>query len=1081
MSLLNNDYGLTNENNFSSITDNNNTKINDDQLNTKINIDKNSNNAGNRKLKPRSSVILAKSGLRVQRSDSFLDDNNNHRNNITYNDNDNDNDNDDNDNETTHLISSRSKQINNQNQTNNDNVSKFNKLKSIYSIISTSIRQTYYNEIFRSVIKCSLAYLIASLGVYWTSFDNFLGNTDSKHVVATVAVYFHPSRSKGSMHQTLIFVIISLIYSISISFTCRSISTFFYNKGQDEISYTIDLIISSIGLGFISFMKQKINKQTFNTACSLASISLVTCIVKEGSLNSAFIPLKRLISTSQVVVIGSIISVSICYLLWPISAVNELKNCLNDSFKLMSMLLSIYTSKFLIGENFDAKDLEILNNLKKNNSKLNSFLEESKFELRLLGKETEFIYFTNLVKTTIALSKHLQALKSSIEMRWNLLNEDSQSIEVNSSINSSKFDLQLSSSIENLDNINDDDDDDSVSNYTVVDSNELFDLFVNYLAPSMKSFIFTIKGVLNEVSFAKNHNNNEELNILESENFQNSLKSAIDLFQNKQIESFKKLYSQEIFKESNRNLDSKANQEEITACCGNFSSLTVLFGKELINFFKISQCYNDTIEDSSRSWNWLKFWNHNKKSPENILKTNINHLNHGKVESSLNVALLNLQSKYNSSQNLVSSSSSSPIKKSTIASDTYFYKAWKALKVFRRTDVQFGIRVGLGAFFISFFAFYPKTKLTFSNWRGEWSLVIYCIMMNKSLGGTTMTVKWRFIGTFIGASTAYFIWILTNGNVYALSITGFLISIPSFYIIIFWKSNNPFGRFILLTYNLTALYSYGMTQKDSEDDNEGGENPIVGEIAFHRFVSVSVGVLWALIMASCFLPNSARARLKTGLTILWLRMGVIWKSNPLDYKESLIGNQGDKEYRLIGLKDENEISDLLNECETLLKQAPLEFRLKGSFPKSTYSKLLVKTSSIIDAFQNINLMVEVDPILTLNEKYVIDYIEAERNEVDHRIFLIFYMIASAMKLGFPIPSKPASTEHAKDRLLYKLHEFRTKSSFDSDTSTSLTNEDYVLLYSYILVTSAITSGLDEIIELIKDLLGDVNEEIFQLV
>ena len=103
-----------------------------------------------------------------------------------------------------------------------------------------------------------------------------------------------------------------------------------------------------------------------------------------------------------------------------------------------------------------------------------------------------------------------------------------------------------------------------------------------------------------------------------------------------------------------------------------------------------------------------------------------------------------------------------------------------------------------------------------------------------------MTVKWRFIGTFLGAIAAYIIWILTDGNVYALSITGFLLSIPCFYIIIYWKKNNAFGRFILLTYNLTALYSYSMTQKDAEDGNEGGDEPIIGEIAFHRYVAVSI-------------------------------------------------------------------------------------------------------------------------------------------------------------------------------------------------------------------------------------------------
>ena len=77
-----------------------------------------------------------------------------------------------------------------------------------------------------------MAYFLASLGVYYTPFDEWLGNTDSKHVTATVAVYFHPARTKGSMTQTLMFVAISIVYSFTVSFGCRFISAYFYREGK---------------------------------------------------------------------------------------------------------------------------------------------------------------------------------------------------------------------------------------------------------------------------------------------------------------------------------------------------------------------------------------------------------------------------------------------------------------------------------------------------------------------------------------------------------------------------------------------------------------------------------------------------------------------------------------------------------------------------------------------------------------------------------------------------------------------------------------------------------------------------------
>lgn len=921
--------------------------------------------------------------------------------------------------------------------------------------------EMYNDEKFKNVLKCSFAYLIASLGIFWSPFNSFLGKSDMKHVISTVVVYFHPSRSKGSMHITLIYVTISLSYSFIISFLCRFLSSYFYKNGSEEISYSIDLLIASTSLGVIAYMKQKINKETFNTACSLASISIVACIIKEGSLNGADIPIERLNSTLKIVVAGCIISVAICYTIYPQNALQNLKNDLNECYKIMSSLLSLVTKRFLTGEKLSNQDNEIFNKLKSRIRTLDKNLEESKYELYVVGKESEWVKLEQLVNITKSLANHLFALRSSSEMQWQLLHEVDQnsSSSVASSLKSYHSSLMVSQSVENLVSIGNEANISNVSggdlDYTAINSAQIFDLFVYYLAPSMKAFIFTLKNILNDVPF---DSRNIQGSYNKTQKFKKSLRIALNLFDEKQLKSFDKLYNQEIFKSKN-DLLFRSDLEEVTACCGNFSSLLQLFGKELSSFLNLLHDYNDGMNEELdyRTWEWLKIWKTRDVKPKKINKNNIND------------ALLFIQNQY--SLNPVDSS------------DYYFYRLWKYLKVLRRTDVQFGIRVGLGAFVLSLFAFYPRTKLFFNNWRGEWSLTIYCIMMNKSLGGTQMTVKWRILGTFLGSLSAYLVWIMFDGHPVALDLVGVLISIPCFYIIIYWKKNNPFGRFILLTYNLTALYSYTIEQHDLEDDGEGGDNPIIGEIAFHRFVSVSIGIIWAITMASIFIPNSARSRLKNGLTILWLRLGIVWNSDPLDYSyDSKMGKN-----KLISLKGEMGLNGFLDELELLLKQAPLEFRLKGRFPSNLYEKLIHHTSNIIDAYHNMILMIEVDPILSDNEEYVIRYIEQERHELEHRIFLVFYMIASSIKLQFPLPNKPASTEHAKDRLLYKLNEIRSTTLVNSDDESNnksevlLANEDYVLLYSYILVTSTITEELDKIIAVIKQLMGNISEEMFHLV
>lgn len=94
-------------------------------------------------------------------------------------------------------------------------------------IFCTKVKEAYFSRSVRDVIKCTLAYYVASLGVYYTPFDRILGSSDSKHILATVAVYFHPARSKGSMYQTLSFVLLSLLFTFLVTFSCRSVSSFF--------------------------------------------------------------------------------------------------------------------------------------------------------------------------------------------------------------------------------------------------------------------------------------------------------------------------------------------------------------------------------------------------------------------------------------------------------------------------------------------------------------------------------------------------------------------------------------------------------------------------------------------------------------------------------------------------------------------------------------------------------------------------------------------------------------------------------------------------------------------------------------
>lgn len=137
------------------------------------------------------------------------------------------------------------------------------------------------------------------------------------------------------------------------------------------------------------------------------------------------------------------------------------------------------------------------------------------------------------------------------------------------------------------------------------------------------------------------------------------------------------------------------------------------------------------------------------------------------------------------------------------------------------------------------------------------------------------------IGTTIGAILSVFVWVICQGNPFALIFCSWIVSLVCFYFIVAAKKG-PFGRFTILTYNLSVLYAYTLSVRQGEDDgDEGGVNPFITEISLHRLVAVFTGTIWGLVMTRVIWPISARRRFKDGLSILWLRMSLIWKRDPL--------------------------------------------------------------------------------------------------------------------------------------------------------------------------------------------------------
>lgn len=180
---------------------------------------------------------------------------------------------------------------------------------------------------------------------------------------------------------------------------------------------------------------------------------------------------------------------------------------------------------------------------------------------------------------------------------------------------------------------------------------------------------------------------------------------------------------------------------------------------------------------------------------------------------------------------------------------SYSYQLWRALSILRRDDVKFAIKVGIGAALYALPSFLSASRPFYQHWRGEWGLLSYMLVCAMTIGASNTTGFARFFGTCIGAVCAIVSWIASQGNAFLLALFGWLMALWTAYIIVA-QGKGPMGRFIMLTYNLSALYAYSLSVQEVDgDDDEGGVTPLITEIALHRVVAVLSGYVLRCLRA----------------------------------------------------------------------------------------------------------------------------------------------------------------------------------------------------------------------------------------
>lgn len=921
-----------------------------------------------------------------------------------------------------------------------------------------------------SMFKCALAYLLGSMATFVPAFSDFFGRQDSKHMVATITVYFHPARSLGSMFDASILAGIAFLYTATVSVVSMSFSVVFTDYLHvPAVGHGIVLVLFvGGGLGFVGWVKLKKGDPLVNIACSLTSLSLITVLTKEGAVQAGNYSFFKILQILKMVIAGIVCTMLVSFLIFPSSGRLNLKKNMTEVSDQLSDMLGIITKSFISGDEEDLADNEynaLNDRYKKSSSKLVQNMKESRYEHYFFGREKLVEHESKIARCLQTLGQSIGGLRSAAAMQFVVakapldqtdarLRKSSQ--QINSTVRHGSIDAMRTILEQPVNSVQ--------PNLARKQSmgmrspQQIFELFIDRLGPSMRSLAYTMKEILDEVPFDPDNSYRVSFN----PRFELALERALSMYSEARAQALKLVYSQREM-DKTRPPEVEADWEEAAACCGHFSFSLLEVAQQIKEFLHCLDALQVELEEapSPRSWSWIKCWQQQQKEPVE----QIHDTDHNKLKD-----IPDPSSREARDRQYWSESQKAWWKQSL------YRRAYNWIVVLRQEDNKFAIKVGFGAMLYALPAYISATRPVYAHYRGEWGLLSYMLVCSMTIGASTTTGVQRFLGTGLGALLAIAVWQVSYNNPVALAFFGFIMAYCTAWIIV-GKGKGPMGRFIMLTYNLSCLYAYSLYVADDLYDDDGDEednksNPLIYSISGHRVVAVLSGCIWGLIITRAVWPISARQKLKDGISLLWLRMGLIWKRDPLT-----VFTEGESENSYMNLREENDLQRFLAKLQGLVDASQHEFELRRPFPLATYNQILKSTTRMLEAFHAMNLVIQKHMNASTGELALLNATADERKELCARLSHQFSVLASSVKLECSISTDILpSSYHTRDRLLARIFTYRKQDATGQKTK----DEDYSLLYTYALVTGQLAMEIRTCLKEVEDLFGVLDEESLML-
>ncbi|KAK2463297.1 hypothetical protein APHAL10511_004952 [Amanita phalloides] len=922
------------------------------------------------------------------------------------------------------------------------------------------------SPLHRNVLKCSIAYFMASLFTFCPYLSNWIsdltsygperqGPTPSGHMVATIAVYYNPAKTIGGMLEADLFCVFGLLYA---SIVCLSSMSLFWwlelQPGWEWLGDVIAILWIGVSMSAMAWMKVWMRNPSFNTACSMVAIIIFVVLVKEGGLVT-------LLQVSSIVICGSIVSNLTCCIFWPQTATRNLEKDIATTLRSFSTLITRLADTFLLEHHSDVMQNKLhkaVEDHQNSFTKLRKNLNESRTErLYTSWKDNE-----GVVDSMNRLAQHLNGLRSTTKLRHKLMAGD---IPLGRDCGSETDSVTIK----------------AVSN--------IFESLINELSSPLKALkdtcIYALEK-LHEAFEQMNTRHRGEMK-LESQDFAeliDAVEMALVRFDATSDSAILRVYRREDekFYGSGRLTGYASQEHEIVFIVYFFIFTLQEFAQELILLIEcIERVYLQT-RHQSRSHSRLqsvmtlvsRFWTSKSRQAYTRrpgLRRSLSHII--PIERNLRPGFPKIHPH-------APDTIQTPSWNQLSSSGQFKKVLWTFGKMLGEQRSKYAIKAGMATAILASPAFYDTTRPLFIKYWGDWALISCFVVLSPTIGATNHLSLHRIMGTLFGATVAAGIFSLFPNSPVTLSAFGFAFSMPCFYYALSRPQYASTSRFVLLTYNLTCLYSYNLREKYVD----------VLDISFHRALAVTVGVLWAAIISRLWWPSEARRELNKALGDFCLNLGWLYTRLVASNSQALnnngrqetelpsdrhtllpIGERGGDGYDSIKefMAMELHLQIKLIEIQGLLAQAKHEPRLKGPFPVQLYRDILISLQAIIDKLHSVRCVTTRQEWRTTIAREFILPVNKERREMAGNVVVILSILASAFHLKAPLPPYLPPCETSRQRLVNAIREL------DIVKERNVKGSRQLLYFAYALTMKGVTEELEKLGNMLQNAFGVIGQ------